>query len=104
MGHCGGAGGGGDGGLCWSPGRRSLPSWSPSGRSLPSWSWLSGAPSLCLGGMHPLVWLKEKRLAIGENAGEVGVAGKGGEATDRDWLLFTAEDTAWAKRDGVAGE
>lgn len=43
----------------------------------------------------------------GERLGEKGgVAGKLGDVgpREKDWLLLTAEDTAWAKRDGVAGE
>lgn len=47
--------------------------------------------------------MTDEWLVIGEMGGETGDWGDFGP-WDKDWLLLTAEDTAWAKRDGVAGE
>lgn len=80
----------------------SLSTWSvPSG--LQSWSRSSCVLSLSPG--RTLVWSNIKRSGIGETGGEAGEAGEVGEAGEASvLLLLTAEDTAWAKRDGVEGE
>lgn len=47
--------------------------------------------------------MTDGELVLGERGAECGEQGDFGEWA-RDWLLFTADDTAWANRDGVVGQ